>query len=120
MEYFSTYVSSARSLSSVAMVSAYLQLDLYFVIFSYFRKLYIYFLFLCFFLLGPHLHMDVPELGVELDQQLPASTTATATPDWSHVCHLHHSSRQHRMLNPLSEARDGTCILVDTGQIHFC
>ena len=38
------------------------------------------FLFL-FSFLGPHLqHMEVPRLGVELELQLPAYTTATATP----------------------------------------
>ena len=29
-----------------------------------------------------------------------------STPDLSCVCDLHHSSRQHQILNPLSEARD--------------
>ena len=29
-------------------------------------------------------------------------------------CDLHHSSRQCQILKPLSEARDGTCILMDT------
>ena len=37
-------------------------------------------------------------------------------PDLSHVCNLHHNSRQCRIRNPLSEARDPTCVLVDTGQ----
>ena len=32
-------------------------------------------------------------------------TTATATPDLSHVCNLHHSSRQRWILNPLSKAK---------------
>ena len=41
-------------------------------------------LFLFFVFLGPHLqHMEVPMLGVELELQLPAYTTATATPDRS-------------------------------------
>ena len=35
--------------------------------------------------------MEVPRLGVESELQLPAYTTATATPDPSHVCNLHHS-----------------------------
>ena len=35
-----------------------------------------------------------------------ADTTATATPGASYVCDLHHSSQQHRILNPLIEARD--------------
>ena len=45
-----------------------------------------------FFFLGPHLrHMEVPRLEVQLELQLPAYTTATATQDPSHVCNLHHS-----------------------------
>ena len=58
----------------------------------------------------PHLwHMQVPRLGGELVLQLPANTTATATPDPSCICNPHHSSQQRRILNLLSEARDGTC-----------
>jgi len=64
-------------------------------------------------------HMEVPRLGVKSELQLPAYTTATATPDPSRVCDLHHSSPHSRILNPLSEARDRTCILMDTSQIHF-
>ena len=33
-------------------------------------------------------------------------TTATATLDRTHICNLHHSSRQCQILNPLSKARD--------------
>ena len=32
---------------------------------------------------------------------------------------LHHSSWQHQILNPLSKARDGTCVLMDASQIRF-
>ena len=40
--------------------------------------------FFFFVFLGPHLwHMEVLRLGVELELQLPAYTTATATPDVS-------------------------------------
>ena len=35
-------------------------------------------------------------------------------PDPSHICDLHHSSQQGQILNPLSEAKDRTCILMDT------
>ena len=66
--------------------------------------------FLCVFL-GPHQkHMESSRPGVESQLQLPAHTTATATPDPSHVCDLHHPSQQHWTLNPLSEARDPTSI----------
>ena len=46
--------------------------------------------------------MEVPRLGVKLELQLPAYTTATATPD------------------PLSEDRDQTHILMVTSQVHYC
>jgi len=52
--------------------------------------------------------MEVPRLGIKLELQLPAYTTATAAMlDWrSRFCDLHHSSWQCGILNPLSEARD--------------
>ena len=49
------------------------------------------FLFFSFFL-GPH----------------SAHATATAMPDPSCICNLQHTSLQHRILNPLSKARDRT------------
>ena len=63
-------------------------------------------------------HMEVPRLGVELELQLPASTTATAMLYLSCVFDLHHSSRQHRILNPLSRAGDRTHVLMDTSWVH--
>ena len=51
--------------------------------------------------------MEVPRLGVESELQLPAYTTATLDPT--------HSLWQCQILNPLSEARDRTSILTDTG-----
>ena len=45
-----------------------------------------------------------------------AFATATAMRDPSCVCDLHRSSRQHRNLNPLSEARDRIPILMDPYQ----
>ena len=45
-------------------------------------------------------------LGVELELQLPDYIGATAKPDLSRVCDLHHSSHHRWILNPLSEARD--------------
>ena len=50
--------------------------------------------------------MEVPGLGVQLELQLPTYTTAMS--DLSHICNLHPSSRQLRILNPLSEAGDRT------------
>ena len=59
-----------------------------------------------FAFLGPHPRpMEVPRLGVESELQLLVYTTATAMPDLSCLWDLHCSFR-HRILNPLSEARD--------------
>ena len=44
--------------------------------------------------------------GGELELQLLAYTIATATPDLSRGCDVHHDSWQHGILDPLSEARD--------------
>ena len=65
-------------------------------------------------------HMEVPELRVKSELQLQACTTAIAMPDLSQICDLHHSSQKRWILNPLSKARDWTCILMGTSQIHFC
>ena len=74
--------------------------------------------FFFFFFLGLHLwHMEVPRLGVELELQLPAYTTATGTWDLSHICNLHHSSWLCQIINPLSKARDQTHILMDTSRV---
>ena len=74
--------------------------------------------FSLFLLFREHLwHLEVPRLGTELELQLPAYSIAIATPDSSHICDLHCSSRQCQILNPLSEARDGTRILTDTSQV---
>ena len=74
-------------------------------------------LFVCLFSPFLWLHLqykEVPGLGDELELQLPAYTTATATPDLSHICNLHLTFRQCRILNSLSKARDQTHILMDT------
>ena len=63
--------------------------------------------------------MEVPRLGFESELQLPAYTTATAMLDLNHVCDLHHSSWQYWILNPLSEARDQTHILMNTSQVRY-
>ena len=79
-----------------------------------------YLLFFFSFFLGPHLqHMEIPRLGVESELQLPAYTTATATPDPSHVCDLHPNSQQCRILNPLSKARNRTHNLMVSSWVHF-
>ena len=61
--------------------------------------------------------MEVPSLGVEPGLQLRAFATPTATGDPSLVFDLRHSSWQPWIFNPLSKARDQTCILMDTRQV---
>ena len=74
--------------------------------------------FFFFFFLGLHLRdREVPRRGVK--SQLPAYTTATTIRDPSHLCDLHHSSRQRQILNPMSKARDQIHILTDASQICF-
>ena len=74
--------------------------------------------FVCFWVFLLFLwHTEVLRLGVESELQLPAYTTATATPDLSHICNLHCSLRQYQILKPLSEAGDWTRILMDTSRI---
>ena len=82
--------------------------------------IYLYFIYLFLAFLGLHLqHMEVLRLVVESELQLPAYATAIATWDLSCVFKLHYSSGQCWILNPLSKARNRTCILVDTSWIRY-
>ena len=75
--------------------------------------------FFCLFRTAP-LACGGCSIGVKWELQLVAYTTATAMQDPSRICNLHHSSWQHCILNPLSKARDWTCVFLDATQIHFC
>ena len=75
--------------------------------------------FFFFVFLGPHpRYMEVPRLGAESELQLLAYTRATAMPDPSCVCNLHHSSQQCRIFNPLIETRDQTHNLMVASQFR--
>ena len=63
-------------------------------------------------------HVEFLRLGVKLELQLPSYATAPAMPDLSGICDLHHSLLQRQILNPLSEARDWTRVLMDTSGIR--
>ena len=82
------------------------------------RIFYIFFPFFFFFFSLHPWHMEVPILGVELELQLLAYTPTTAMPDPSRVFNLYRSSRQCWILNPMSEARDRTNILMHTSWVH--
>ena len=56
--------------------------------------------------------MEVPSLGVKSELQLLVYTTTMQ--NLNRICDLHHSSQQCRILNPLIEARDQTCILASS------
>ena len=79
----------------------------YFLIFGTFdfEWLGMTFFFLLLFRAIPR-YVEVPWLGIKSELQLPAYTTARATWDLSRICDLHHSSLKHRILNPLSKARN--------------
>ena len=63
------------------------------------------FFFFCFLLRAVPVAYETSQAR---ELQLPAYSTATATPDQSLICDLHCSSRQHLILNPLKEVRDRT------------
>ena len=63
--------------------------------------------------------MEVPRLGAEMELQPLACTTATATPDSSHIYNLHCSSGPCWILNPLSGPRDRTHILLGSSRVDY-
>ena len=77
-----------------------------------------FFIIITFSFLGSHLPQTASlRLGVELELQLSAYTTAIATQDLQCVCDLYHILQQIQIPNPLSKARYQTCILMDTSQV---
>ena len=81
-----------------------------------------FFGFFCHFLSHSRSIWRFPgQVGVKPQPQLLAYARATATQDPSHVCNVHHSSRQHRILNPLGKARDRTHnLMVPSGFVNHC
>ena len=79
---------------------------------SFFLSFFFFFFFLVF--LEPHLW-----LRGQIGAMVAGYTIATAMWDPSGVCDLHHSSQQHQILNPLIEAKDQTCSLMDTSWVFY-
>ena len=59
--------------------------------------------------------MELPRVGATA----AGLCYTVATIDLSHVCDLHHSSRQYQILNPLREAKDQTRSLRVPSWIRF-
>ena len=78
---------------------------------------FFFFFFFFFFRTTPAAYRDSQARGW-IRAAAAGYATATATQDPSRVCDPHPSLRQCRILNPLSEARDRTYILVDASKIH--
>ena len=60
--------------------------------------------------------MEVPRLGVETELQLLAYATATAMICAASVTYT--SLTKLQIFSPLSKAKDGTCILMDTSRFR--
>ena len=92
----------------------------YLFVHSFFLRHVCIYLCIYLFILGLHLqHTEIARLEVESVLQLPAYSTDTAAPDPNHVCDLHHSLQQRRILIPLSKARDWICALMDTSRVCY-
>ena len=65
-------------------------------------------------------HMEVPRLGSNQSCSHQPLPQPQQWQDLSHICNLHHSSQQHQILNPLSEASDQNHILMDTSRVRYC
>ena len=105
----------------LSSINSYLftYLFIYFYFLFLYNDFYLFIFIVIFYFLGLHpQHIEVPRLGIKSELQLPAYATATQEPRC--VYDLHHSSQQHHILNPLSEARNRTHNLMVPSQIHFC
>ena len=75
--------------------------------------------FFCLFFQGcTHGIWRFPVSRIGVKSELQPLVYATAMQDLSCLCDLHHSSWQHWMLKPLSEARDKTHVLKDTSWVR--
>ena len=103
----------------------------FYVYFSYLSVILCYFqtfwrlpfalvLFICLFFRATPAACGSSQARSPIGAAAASHTTATALKNLSYIYDSHHSSRPHRILNPLSEARDRTQNLMVTCQIPFC
>ena len=83
----------------------------------YSRSPLFFFLFIFFFLLFRSETMAFG--GSQARGWIGATAIGWGMQDLSPICDLHHSSWQHWILNPLSDARDWTCNLTVTSRSRF-
>ena len=76
-----------------------------------------FFFFFCFFRAAPALYGGSQVRGRIGAAAASPYATARAALDPSRVCDLHHRSWQHWILNPLSDARDRTHMLMDASWV---
>ena len=93
----------------------FLQEVLWFIVLAFTFRSMIHFeltLFFFFFSFYPHFLGPYPRRMES--SQARGQIRATARWDPSHIYNLHHNSRQCQIPDPLSQARNETCILLDT------
>ena len=83
-----------------------------------------FFFFLSFFWATPTAYGSSWARGQIVNQSYSCQATPQPQPQQltlpaSCICDLHHSSQQSQILNPLNHARDRTCVLMDTNQVHY-
>ena len=121
ISYFVDWLPAPKPFSLLYWILPFRIISKYFLVEAefFFVCLFVFCLFVFLPFLEPlPLHVEVPRLGVQLELKPPAYARATTTQDPSRVCNLLHSSRQRRILNPLSKARDRTRNLIVPSRIH--
>ena len=76
------------------------------------------FSFLSFFFFYSCLFRAIPSANESSGVTVPGLRPSYSNQRSNCVCKLHHSSRQSRIANPLSKARDRTCVLRNTCWVH--
>ena len=84
-----------------------------YIIDFYFLFIYLFFVFLLFLWAAPAAYGGSQARGL-IRAVATGLRQSHSNAGSEPICNLHHSSRQHRILNPLSKARDWTLVLMDS------